>query len=79
MANIGQGNNANGLRVGNISEELSHPLWEYHLPAHGHSQIPAGYVGARLPSHGSYHDMWNYIKDIPDIKRWYLEKGIPIP
>ena len=79
VANIGQGNNANGLRVGNISEELSHPLWEYHLPTQGHSQIPAGYVGARHPTHGSYHDMWNYIKDIPDIKRWYLEKGIPIP
>jgi hypothetical protein len=79
IGNVSSGSGSNGLRVGDISEELSHPLWEYHLPDRGHSQIPAGYVGKTHSTHSSYSDMWEYIKEIPEIKRWYIEKGIPMP
>ncbi len=85
IANTSKSNNSRGLRSGNISEDLSHPLWEYHYYDNAgnvkYSQIPGAsrYAGQNHPTHSSYSDMWRYIKEIPEIQRWYKENNIPIP
>ncbi|MBT3586623.1 MAG: hypothetical protein HN509_17065 [Halobacteriovoraceae bacterium] len=83
IANISNGNTA-GLRNAGISEDLTQPLWEYHftdLAGKLVSQIPdsARYAGQSHPTHTNYSEMWKYIKEMPEIKRWYQQNNIPIP
>lgn len=63
-----------GLRGRAIdSNDLTMPLWEYH------AQIPASYGSARNPHNSEYGSAWNYIRNMPDVRRWYLERGMEIP
>ena len=55
------------IKAGNLTA----PLWEYP------QQIANGYsTGVK---NGSYELNWNYIKEIPEVKRYYAEKRIRIP
>lgn len=61
-----------GLRSDFIrGEELTAPLWEYP------KQIATPYKSGVY--HGSYESNWNYIREIPEIQRYYREKGFNIP
>jgi hypothetical protein len=77
FSDIGAANadiNHHGLRSKGISsEELLMPRWEYT------SQIPGPYSGALHPQKRNYSDSWNYIRAMPEIRRWYGEQGLPIP
>ena len=66
-----------GLRRDAIdSEGLTMPLWEYE------DGIPRGYGGRNerpRGRRGEYSSAWNYIREIPEIQRWYRENNLPIP
>lgn len=63
-----------GLRSKGInSEELLMPRWEYS------SQIPEGFSGNLHPQNSQYQDSWKYIREMPEIQRWYREQNLPIP
>ncbi len=55
------------------SHELLTPLWEYP------QQLPFGYTGTAHPTNRSYALAWDYIREIPDIQRYYRERNLPIP
>jgi hypothetical protein len=66
-----KGMDLNGLRSDFInSKELTSPRWEYT------QQIPDGYVGRR---NGSYSSNWKYIREMPEIQRYYRERGLTMP
>ena len=66
-----------GLRRDAIDtgDELTMPLWEYE------QQIPQGYnVGSERRGPGKqYSSAWGYIREMPEIQRWYRENNIRIP
>ncbi len=72
---ISAGVSSRGTKNAGIAEDLSQPLWEYNR------QIPNAfeYAGDTNPVNSSYSDMWKYIKEIPEIQRWYKENGIAVP
>lgn len=53
------------------AQELTTPLWEYS------QQIPKGY-GSGIKK-GSYELNWKYVSEMPDIQRYYREKGLAMP
>ena len=63
-----------GLRSDAIDpgRELTMPLWEYE------QQIPQGYNVDR-EKRGRYSSAWNYIREMPEIQRWYHENNMQIP
>jgi hypothetical protein len=77
FADIGSatgGVNSYGVRTRGVTgNELLTPRWEYG------QQIPNGYHGAVNPQNSSYQDAWKYIREIPEIQRWYQVQGLPIP
>lgn len=65
---------SHGLRKKTIdAEELTTPLWEYR------DFIPEDYVGGPHSSQDNYHSAWKYIREMPDIQRWYRENNMRIP
>ena len=76
FGDIGKANTSltpHGLRTQAIdAEELMTPLWEYF------DGIPKGYFNGEVKGK-SYGSAWNYIREIPEIQRWYRENGIAIP
>ncbi len=66
--------NSHGVREEVIEGgELLTPRWEYM------SQIPEGYVGSLNRAKPEYADSWRYLREIPEIRRWYLENNLSIP
>jgi hypothetical protein len=53
-------------------EELLSPLYEYNL------QIPWNYAGPVVEANHDYRSL-NYIREIPEIKKWYQIHGETIP
>ena len=66
-----------GLRRDAIDtgDELTMPLWEYT------NEIPQGYnVGRERRGDGEqYSSTWGYIREMPEIRRWYRENNMRIP
>jgi hypothetical protein len=54
--------------------ELMAPRFEYF------DRIPYEFRGARAPNgSGHYFDQWDYLREIPEIQRFYRETGRPLP
>jgi hypothetical protein len=79
IAVVGSPLNSFGIRSEAVNApELLMPRWEYS------SQIPARYRGQPHPdpsltrSNGepSYYDAWAYIREMPEIRRWYKVTGV---
>ncbi len=66
---------SHGLREDAINaEELTMPLWEYS------KQIPDGYNNRKNERRErDYVSSWSYIREMPEIQRWYRENNMPIP
>jgi len=53
--------------------DLMSPLWDYHGAI---AQGMAGKTNSRL---NEYADNWAYVRQIPEVQRYYQERGIPMP
>lgn len=63
-----------GVRARAIdSGDLTSPLWDHR------QEIGKGYTGPRHPSDSQYASNWNYVREIPEVKRWYQEHGLEVP
>jgi hypothetical protein len=64
-----------GIRSNTVeSREMMMPLWEEQ------PQIPIGYITDHAnPNNPNYISAWPYIKEMPEVKRWYQENRLEIP
>jgi len=52
------------------------PRWEYE------KQIPIIYESknrVKSPVNSRYHSNWNYVREMPEVKRWYESQGLKVP
>lgn len=55
------------------AHELTMPLWEYLI------HTPLNFVGNPHPLDDATVSAWNYVKEIPLIKKWYQDNRLPMP
>ncbi len=66
--------NGHGVRSTAIDGgQLLAPRWE------NNRQIPQRYQSGAHPSNRDYGDNWRYLREMPEIRRWYQEQNLPIP
>ncbi len=66
--------NSHGVRANAIDGgQLLAPRWE------SNRQIPERFQRGVHPTNREYGDNWQYLREMPEIRRWYEEQNLPIP